>query len=108
MGKITPKCNVTLIDYQPGDSTRYIIQVVEWPEGSGGMVGMPSDKWYTVTLFNGITGSPFEFGEHWNLSFDEIKGRMGRDVNPWTARAVALCLEELGHNIEIPDDVRNQ
>ncbi len=91
-------------DFQPGDGTRYVIDAVTYPGGSGPL-GHTIRGFAVIYVIN----IPLVF--HVNLdndfvSFHALYDQNQRNkVNPWTIRAALLWLqskaEEMGWNVMV-------
>lgn len=95
--------------FQPGDGTRYVIQITKVPPGLGPLengFGQSSNGYYVFDVIGMAKSFEFPIGDM--LAYPYAKERM--DANSWTVRALLLFIEECGLEdikVKMHDHVRS-
>ncbi len=87
----TEPMDVKMGVFQPGDGTRYVIQITKLPGEVDFGLGRSYEGFYVFSVMNGMAKS-FEVPIGDTLSYEYAMERM--QCNPWTARALLLFIEE--------------
>lgn len=93
---------LSIHEIQPGDGTRYIVQIAKLPESNVGL-GHCEGGYYSISLLN-LRGGSFVFPCNGFLSTLYATEKMGSHTNPWTVRAVLILLKALKlPNLEVEE-----